>query len=91
MTQRTMTPSTFSDSSNPVDLSGLSTDWPLPFVRRREVLKFSHGIVYPGTLANADCVGAGPRNAFRLGRNICYPVQDLLAWLEGRAKPRKVE
>jgi len=75
-------------SSKTVDFSGLAANWHSPFVRRREVLKFTNGTVYPGTISNADSAGVGPKNAFRLGRNVCYFVQDLITWLEARARPR---
>jgi hypothetical protein len=68
-----------------IDLSAMKEKWSSAVVARTEVKKFSGGIVAPGTLANADCLGEGPEGAFRVGKKVVYPVASLIAWLESRA------
>jgi len=43
-----------------IDLCVLAESWKAPFVARREVYRFSGGIVTPGHLANEDSRGSGP-------------------------------
>ena len=67
-----------------IDLSDLKTKWPSSMVARRRVREFSGGVLNEKTLANLDSAGKGPAR-FRVGRQICYRVADLVAWMEGRA------
>jgi len=62
----------------------LALTWPSAIVSRSEVSRFSGGLINPRSLANMDSLGLGPANRFRCGRKICYPVSDLIAWLESR-------
>ena len=55
--------------------------WPNPFVSRREISNFTGGLLAPRTMANLDCAGEGPNGAFRIGRNIAYPLDSLVEWL----------
>ena len=55
--------------------------WPTSFVARREVKRFSGGLYSPGHLANCDCSGTGPAGAFKIGKQIVYPVSSLINWL----------
>jgi len=66
------------------DLNRLVTTWGAPFVSRKQVAKFSGGLLNPRTLANYDCKGEGPRERFRVGRDVAYPVDALIEWLEKR-------
>lgn len=63
--------------------------WPSTVVARREVPRFTGGALSAGHLANEDSRGAGPRNRFRIGKVVAYPVVDLVEWLEART--RRVE
>ena len=63
----------------------LAKSWPSAFVSRGEISRFSGGIINPRTLANQDCAGVGPRGRINIGRKICYPVSEVIAWLEERA------
>ena len=69
---------------NKVDLSFLADRWPSDVVARKEVGKFSGGLVAPGTLANMDSKGEGPSGGFKIGRKKGYPVKSLIEWLEQR-------
>jgi len=58
--------------------------WPSSFVPRSQVPKFTGGLIAVGTIANADSLGRGPEDSFRIGRQKCYPVDALCNWLIGR-------
>ncbi len=66
------------------DLSVLKEAWPHPFVARHDVRKFSR--TYDGrTIANYDSKGIGPKGRIIIGRETCYPVEELIEWLEARS------
>jgi hypothetical protein len=58
--------------------------WPSSFIARSEIPKFTGGVYSVGTFANKDSEGVGVEGAFRLGRQICYPVDSLCDWLINR-------
>lgn len=71
----------------------LAARWASPVVARKEVNRFSGGILNPRTLANLDSLGQGPTGKFQVGpRQIAYPVKDLVTWMRDRAtkKPKTV-
>lgn len=55
--------------------------WPSTFIARSEIPKFTGGAYSVGTFANKDSEGVGVSGAFRLGRQVCYPVDSLCDWL----------
>lgn len=59
--------------------------WLSPIVARTEIEIFSGGLVKEKTLANYDSAGIGPEGRFRIGRKICYPTKNLVAWLQARS------
>jgi hypothetical protein len=61
--------------------------WPSELVARSEVSAFTGGAVCPGTVANADCEGVGPKGRFRIGRKVVYPAVALVEWLKERSRP----
>ena len=46
--------------------------------------KFSGGILNARTLANADCLGTGPKGRVRVGRKVAYPVDSLIEWMQAK-------
>ena len=54
------------------------------YVARSKMIDFSGGIYNSRTMANRDCDGTGPVGAFRIGRQVCYPVDSLCDWLIAR-------
>lgn len=59
--------------------------WPSSFIPRTQVPKFTGGLIAVGTLANMDSAGnKGIPGAFRIGRQVCYPVDALCEWLISR-------
>ena len=69
-----------------IDLRILIDKWPSAMVARDQVNNFSGGAVSAKYIANLDCKGEGPPGRIRIGRKVVYPVVELVAWLEGRAK-----
>ena len=65
------------------DFSELAKKWPSAIVARNEIKRFSGGLLTPRYLSNLDSRGEGPRR-FRVGRKVCYYVQDVVEWLESR-------
>ncbi len=69
-----------------IDLSELGEAWGAPFVARNQVKKFSGGMVTQGSMAVFDSKGTGPEGRFIVNRKTCYPVPELIAWLESKAE-----
>jgi predicted DNA-binding transcriptional regulator AlpA len=67
-----------------LNLSHLADKWPSSVVARRKVSEFSGGILSEKYCANLDSQGLGPPRV-RIGRQVAYPVTELIAWLESRA------
>lgn len=74
-----------------VDLSSLKTRWPSSIVARSKISEFSGGLISPGTLANEDSRGTGPKERFVVGRKVAYPVQSIIEWLEARVQKRSAQ
>jgi len=70
-------------------LSKMADKWPSTIVSRSSISDFTGGAISPNKLANLDCLGKGPKNSFRIGRNIVYPISDLITWLEERSSDPK--
>lgn len=71
--------------SNSTDhIDSMSSRWPSTIVARSEISTFTGGAFSPGTMANLDCYGKGPKDRFILGRETVYPVNSLVEWLKSR-------
>lgn len=64
----------------------LKERWPSSIVARKDMPKFSGGLVSAGTCANADSEGTGPEDRFYLGRSAAYGVNSAIAWMKKRIK-----
>lgn len=79
-----------SPKKNPPDDSAVATvrqaaeRWPSSFVARSKIKEFTGGLISPGTMANHDSAGTGVPGAFRVGRQMCYPCEQLCEWLISR-------
>lgn len=56
-------------------------EWRSPFIARRDVPKFTGGMISANTLRNRDSQGTGPDGKFQLGKKVGYPVDSLINWL----------
>jgi hypothetical protein len=63
----------------------MAIKWPSPIVARSQVGVFSGGFIAPGTLANLDSQGVGPKERISIGRNSGYTVKSLIEFLRERA------
>ncbi len=62
-----------------------AANWPTPWVRRADVGKFTKGFLTPELMFAYDVEGLGPKNSGKVGRDIFYPLDDFMTWLERRA------
>jgi len=69
-----------------IDLSAMAASWPSPLIARKEISRFTGGLLSEKYLANLDCAGKGPAGRVKIGRKVCYRVDALISWLEGRAE-----
>ena len=72
------------NTSHEFDLTTLADNWSSPLVARtqQQLDKFSGGILNARSLANADCLGTGPKGRVRIGRKVAYPVNSLISWMQ---------
>jgi len=69
----------------------LATRWPSPIVARKEVGRFSGGVLNPRSMANLDSLGEGVPGKFQAApRKIAYPVKELVKWMRDRAAKTKI-
>ena len=57
---------------------------PLGYIYRKDIAEKTGGLLNPRTLANLDCKGIGIQNRFRIGRQVCYQVQNVVDFLESK-------
>jgi hypothetical protein len=68
------------------DLSSLAKNWQSTIISRSNIEKITGGAISAGYIANLDSKGEGPPGRFKCGRKICYPVDQLVKWLEARSQ-----
>jgi len=68
-----------------ISFSNMVERWPSAFVARTKILEFTGGILSEKYLANLDSQGRGIPGRIRVGRRICYPVTEVVKWLEARS------
>lgn len=61
----------------------MAEKWPSAVVARRELARFSGGLLNPRSVANLDSAGKGPPRK-KIGRIVFYPVTGLTRWLRQR-------
>ena len=64
----------------------LEKRWPSSLVARTSISDFTGGAISEKYLANLDSLGLGPDGRIRIGRKICYPVAEVVRWLEKRTQ-----
>ena len=68
-------------------LDSLADRWPSEIVARKEIGKFTGGVLSSRTLANMDSKGTGIPERFLLANQVAYPVSAVIAWLKERSSP----
>ncbi len=66
-------------------LESLAERWPSEIVARKEIGKFTGGVLSSRTLANMDSKGTGIPERFLLANQVAYPVSAVIAWLKSRS------
>lgn len=64
-----------------------ATKWPSVWVARKKISDFTGGLFTIGHMANMDVLHQGPRGAIRVGRDVAYPIDDLIFWLDSKTTP----
>ena len=75
---------TTSKTSQKISLQFLAAKWPSEVIVRKNVGTFTNGAMTPKTQANLDSLGQGPPERIRIGRQVAYPVDAYIRWLESR-------
>ena len=73
-------------SLNKVDLSVLAKDWKLPFVAHTKLEDFSCGMIKSRHAANLSLSGNGIPGKIKSGRQIFYPTESVISFLENRTE-----
>ena len=66
-------------------LDSLADRWPSEIVARKEIARFTGGILSARTLANMDSRGDGIPERFLLANQVAYPVLAVIQWLKSRS------
>lgn len=67
-------------------LQALAARWPATYVPRERIGEFSGHIISPKTCANLDSTGRGIEGRVRINNKICYPVANVIAFLESKVQ-----
>jgi len=65
-------------------VQGLADSWGKGLVPRGQIEDFTGGLYGAAYMANLDCNGKGPAGAFKIGRQVVYPLANLTEWLIDR-------
>ena len=67
------------------NLEYLIEKWPSAIVARKEISRFTGGVLTSRTMANLDSSGQGIPDRFLIGRKVCYFTKSVARFLEDRA------
>ena len=67
------------------DLSCLAENWPSDIVYRRDMNKFTGGVIDFKTMQNYDSQGKGP-DRIKIGKRTAYRIEPLIKWIEDRSE-----
>jgi hypothetical protein len=56
------------------------------YIPRKNLGKVTDGLISPKYAANLDSLGTGIKGRFRVGRQIAYPVDSVVEFLESRVE-----
>ncbi len=68
-------------------IKSLTEKWPSDIVPRTKFHEFSGGAFKPGTLANKDSKGVGPKGRMLIGKGVYYPASNAAAWVADQLRP----
>lgn len=64
----------------------LTDKWPSAWVARKEVVRFTGGVLSGKTLANLSSRGEPVPSSIRIGGKVAYNAVDLTNWLRNRSQ-----
>jgi flavoprotein len=71
-------------------LQKIDEAWPSPIVLRKDIAKFSCGLVTVKTMGSLDYIGKGIRYTLINGK-VAYAKQDVLDWLISKTNNKKTK
>lgn len=74
------------EQQSKVNLSFLKDGWKSAIVARRSMAEFTGNTITPSRMSNLDSKGLGPPERIRIGRQVCYPVDSLIRWMQSRSR-----
>ncbi len=66
-------------------IESMAERWASSVVARKELHKFTGGLLSGRTAANLDSKGTGIPGRFTMLSQTCYPTENVVAWLKTRA------
>jgi hypothetical protein len=72
-------------------LQKIDEAWPSPIVLRKDIAKFSCGLISIKTLGKEDCLGKGIPNSVKINGRVVYTKKDALMWIKGRIQKQETK
>jgi hypothetical protein len=72
-------------------LKKIDEAWPSPIVLRKDIAKFSCGIISIKTLEKLDSLGKGIPNSIKINCRVVYTKKDALIWINGRIQKQAIK
>ncbi len=80
---RSRFPSLYNDLK---DIRERAARWPTPYIKRRDVGRLTSYFITRKTLKELDRRGRGPTERWNTSRDVYYPLESFLSWLEAMVK-----
>ncbi|GHT99239.1 hypothetical protein FACS1894126_5360 [Alphaproteobacteria bacterium] len=71
-------------------LSKIKDAWDSPIVLRKDIAKFSFGLVTARSMQVLDCRGQGIEESITINGKVAYPLDSAIEWLESRIKKQVI-
>ncbi|GAB6147012.1 hypothetical protein [Desulfocicer niacini] len=77
-----------SNKAKKPDFTGIIKNNPCGFITRQNILNATGGLISPKYAAclDSDPDAEGIKGRFKVGRKVCYPVHEVVGFLERRAQ-----
>ncbi|GHU15473.1 hypothetical protein FACS189449_13090 [Alphaproteobacteria bacterium] len=72
-------------------LSKIKGAWDSPIVLRKDIAKFSFGLVTVRTMQTLDSRGDGIKNSITINGKVAYTLDAAIEWLESRIKKQEIK
>ena len=64
----------------------LNNKYPIGYIPRQEIREATGGILIPKTMSNRDTEDEGISGAVKISGKICYPIDNVINYLEEKTK-----